>query len=119
MSRARSRSRHESRETPCAAGARSKGKGKSRVGRGGCTPKSDASMELHRAREVLWRELSRETALNRIRVTMPPALVQEWKLMIKNIHRVLREESSLPDVINWTMILIENQVADRLFLSCQ
>ena len=42
MFRARSRSRDESRETPCAAGARSKGKGKSRVGRGGCTPTSDA-----------------------------------------------------------------------------
>ena len=68
----------------------------------------------------MWRELSREKALNRIRVTMPPALVQEWKLMIKNIHRVLREESShrVDNVIKWTMILIENQVADRLFLSC-
>ena len=49
---------------------------------------------------------------------MPPALVQEQKLMIKNIHRVLREESSHQVVIKWTMILIENQVADRLFLSC-
>ena len=118
MSRARSRSRHESRVTPRAAGARSKGKGKSRVGRGGCTPKSDASMKLHRAREVLWRELSREMALNHIRVTMPPTLVQEQKLMIKNIHRVLREESSHQVVIKWIMILIAHQVADRLFLSC-
>ena len=119
MSRARSRSRHESRETPCAAGARSKGKGKSRVGRGGCTPKSGASMELHRAREVLWREVCREKALHFIRLRhMPPALVQEQKLMIKNIHRVLREESSHQVVIKWTMTLIENQVADRLFLSC-
>ena len=118
MSRARSRSRHESRETPCAADARSKGKGKSRVGRGGCTPKSDASKKLHIAREVLWREVCREKALHFIRVAMPPALVQEQKLMIKNIHRVLREESSHQVVIKWTMTLIENQVADRLFLSC-
>jgi len=118
MAPAQSRCLHKSRATLCAPGARSKGKGKRRVGRGGCTPKSDASMELHRAREVLWRELSREMALNHIRVTMPPTLVQEQKLMIKQIHRVLREESSHRVVIKWIMILIENQVADRLFLSC-
>ena len=64
---------------------------------------------LHRAREVLLRELSREMALNNIRTTLPPAHVQERKLMIKNIHRVLREESSHRVVIMWTMILIDHQ----------
>ena len=71
---------------------------------------------LHVAREMLWRELSREKNLNSIRVRMPPALVQEQKMMIKNIHRVLREESSTEVVIKWTMILIENQGAYRTWV---
>ena len=62
--------------------------------------------------------MCREKALHFIRVAMPPALVQEQKLMVKNIHRELREESSHEVVLKWIMILIAHQVADRLFLSC-